>query len=93
MFKKILFYLGVAAPFFFLPIPSPWDYIVMFVGIFIISVLPTIASAVALVVCIWAGIVVLSMPFSWLTVVFALFGLFCLIEFGYSFLSGIGVIK
>ncbi|MBR4579106.1 MAG: hypothetical protein IKO22_05830 [Oscillospiraceae bacterium] len=93
MFKKILFYLGVAVPFFFLPIQSPWDFIVMFVGIFIISVLPTIGSAVAIFVWIWAGIVVLSMPFSWFTVVFALFGLFCLIEFGYSFLSGIGAIK
>lgn len=87
---KVLFWLGAAVPFYFLPIPDPWSYLVMIIGVLLISFLPTIGSAIALAAWIWAAIVVFSMPFSWLTVVFALFGLFCVIEFGYSFFVGIG---
>lgn len=93
MFQKILFYLGAAIPFHFLPIPAPWSYVVMFLGILVILLLPTVGSAVALAAWIWAAVCVLSQPFTWLTLVFALFGLFCLLEFGYSFLVGIGFLK
>ncbi len=93
MFKKILFYLGIIVPFLVLPIPSPWSYIVMIICFLLISFLPVIGSAIALAAWIWAAIVVFSMPFSWLMIPFALFGLFCIVEFGVSFLAGIGVIK
>ena len=93
MFQKVLFYLGMAFPFYFLPIPSPWSYVAMLSGVLVIAFLPTVGSAVALAVWIWAAIRVFSLPFTWFTLVFALFGLFCVLSFGYSFLAGIGVFK
>ncbi|MBR5093514.1 MAG: hypothetical protein IK095_00330 [Oscillospiraceae bacterium] len=93
MFRKIVFYLGSALSFFFLPIPIPWSPVVMFVGVLAVVILPTIGSAVALGAWIWAAIEVFSRPFSWLMIPFALFGIFCVIGYGLSFLVGIGVIK
>ena len=93
MFKKILFWAGAALPFFIIPIHGVWSYILMFIAILLISVLPVIGSAVGFAAWIWALIVVFSRPFAWYTIPVILFGLFCIIEFGFAFLSDTGLIK